>query len=40
MAPVASVAVVSLAVAVPFGVAAAIAYGAATAVQHQAAHTG
>jgi hypothetical protein len=31
---------VSLAVAVPFGVAAAIAYGAATAVQHQAAHTG
>ncbi len=30
----------SLAVAVPFGVAAAIAYGAATAVQHQAAHTG
>jgi drug/metabolite transporter (DMT)-like permease len=31
---------VSLAVAVPFGVAAAIAYGASTAVQHQAAHTG
>jgi drug/metabolite transporter (DMT)-like permease len=36
----ASVAVVSLVVAVPFGVAAAISYGAATAVQHQAAHTG
>jgi hypothetical protein len=31
---------VSLAVAVAFGVASAIAYGAATAVQHQAAHTG
>jgi drug/metabolite transporter (DMT)-like permease len=31
---------VSLALAVPFGVASAIAYGAATAVQHQAAHTG
>jgi drug/metabolite transporter (DMT)-like permease len=31
---------VSLAVAVPLGVASAIAYGAATAVQHAAAHTG
>jgi drug/metabolite transporter (DMT)-like permease len=31
---------VSLAVAVPFGVASAVAYGAATAVQHDAAYTG
>jgi drug/metabolite transporter (DMT)-like permease len=30
----------SLAVAVPCGIAAAVAYGAATAVQHSAAHTG
>jgi hypothetical protein len=31
---------VSIALAIPFGVASAVAYGASTAVQHQAAHTG
>lgn len=32
--------IVSLVVAIPFGVASAVAYGASTAVQHSAAHTG